>query len=132
MKFTFSLFLLSFVSWCLASKSPKQQLIDLAIAGNGVINLDSNTFDLLTLPKRDWSASILLTALDKRRRCLPCKLVCLPSIFAIITIGVNREFEPSWIAVAKAWATAPPPHKENHFFATLDFDNGQTVFQKVG
>ena len=45
---------------------------------------------------------------------------------------MNREFEPAWIAVAKAWATTPKPHKDHHFFATLDFDNGQAIFQKVG
>jgi len=47
----------------------RQQLIDLAAKGNGLIKLDSKTFDLLTLPNRDWSASIQFTALDRRRRC---------------------------------------------------------------
>jgi oligosaccharyltransferase complex subunit gamma len=76
MKFTSPLFILSCLPLCLAaSKSPREQLVDLAVAGNGVINLDSNTFDLLTSPKRDWSVSVLLTALDTKRRCLPCKLV---------------------------------------------------------
>ena len=90
MKFAFSLFALSFLTWCLASKSPKQQLVDLAAAGSGVINLNSNTFDLLTSPKRDWSVSVLLTALDKRRRCLPCRLVCLISILTTMTVDEQR------------------------------------------
>jgi oligosaccharyltransferase complex subunit gamma len=60
----------------LASKdSPHQQLVNLAAQNNGVINLDAKTFDLLTSPKRDWSASIHFTALDKRRRCNPCRQV---------------------------------------------------------
>jgi oligosaccharyltransferase complex subunit gamma len=76
MKFTSSLFILSCLPLFLAaSKSAHEQLVDLAVAGNGVINLNSNTFDLLTSPQRDWSVSVLLTALDNRRRCLPCKLV---------------------------------------------------------
>ncbi|KAG6818101.1 hypothetical protein H0H87_000005 [Tephrocybe sp. NHM501043] len=101
---------------CLAAVAdPIQQLSDLAKAGNGVIKLDTSTFDLLTSPKRTWSASVQLTAMDPRRKCSPC-----------------REFDPSWNAVAKAWATVPKAHRDEHFFATLDFDNGQTTFQKLG
>lgn len=44
---------------------------------------------------------------------------------------MNREFDPSWNAVANAWARVSSEHRDNHFFATLDFDNGQTTFQKV-
>lgn len=54
-------------------------------------------------------------------------LISLPQLTTI----AHREFDPSWNAVAKAWATAPRKHKDTHFFATLDFDNGQSVFQKV-
>ncbi|KAI0006046.1 oligosaccharyl transferase subunit OST3/OST6 family [Russula compacta] len=98
-----------------AQDGPRQQLAKLAAENNGVINLDSKTFDLLTSPKRDWSASIHFTALDKRRRCGPC-----------------REFNPSWVAVAKAWSKVPSSDRDSHFFATLDFENSQTIFQKMG
>ncbi|KAG5727997.1 Magnesium transporter protein 1 [Termitomyces sp. T112] len=102
--------------FCLAAVvDPFQRLSELATAGNGLIKLDSNTFDLLTSPQRTWSVSVQMTALDPRRKCTPCK-----------------EFNPSWNAVAKAWATVPKPHRDQHFFATLDFDNGQTTFQKLG
>ncbi len=53
--------------------SPQEQLAQLAAAGNGVIKLDATTYDLLMSPKREWSASVQLTALDPRRRCSPCK-----------------------------------------------------------
>jgi oligosaccharyltransferase complex subunit gamma len=56
-----------------AQDSPRQQLVKLAAKNNGVINLDAETFELLTSPERDWSASIHFTALDKRRKCGPCK-----------------------------------------------------------
>ncbi|KAF8201821.1 oligosaccharyl transferase subunit OST3/OST6 family [Pholiota molesta] len=95
--------------------TPQEQLALLASAGNGVIKLNTETYDLLTSPKRTWSASIQLTALDTRRRCGPCK-----------------EFEPAWNAVARAWAKVPVATKNDHFFATLDFDDGPTVFQKLG
>lgn len=55
--------------------TPAQRLVELANAGNGLITLNEETFDLLTSPKRSWSASIQLTALDGRRRCGPCKSV---------------------------------------------------------
>ncbi|KAJ7109393.1 oligosaccharyl transferase subunit OST3/OST6 family [Mycena epipterygia] len=98
-----------------AADDTHQKLVALAAAGGGVIKLDSASYDLLTTPNRDWSASIQFTALDSRRRCAPCK-----------------EFEPSWNAVAKAWSKTAPVHRNSHFFATLDFDDGQLVFQKLG
>lgn len=90
------------------------QLVKLAAAGNGVIQLDEDTFNLLTHPKRTWSAAIQFTAMDKRRRCSPC-----------------REFNPAWDTVAKAWVKAPTEHRNSHFFATIDFDNAQSVFQRL-
>lgn len=105
--------LLVLLPLCLAT-SEHQQLKNLAAAGNGLIKLDSTSFDILTSPKRTWSASIQLTALDKRRKCNPC-----------------QQFDPSWNTVAKVWSKVPAEHRDNHFFATLDFDDGPTVFQKV-
>ncbi|PFH54341.1 hypothetical protein AMATHDRAFT_135782 [Amanita thiersii Skay4041] len=99
----------------LSASSPLQQLINLAAEGNGVVKLDAKTYDLVTTPKRNWSLAVQLTAKDPRRRCIPCK-----------------EFDPAWEAVAAAWATVPKEHRDNHFFATLDFDDGYTVFQKLG
>ncbi|KAF8964700.1 oligosaccharyl transferase subunit OST3/OST6 family [Flammula alnicola] len=95
--------------------TPQEQLIQLASAGNGVIRLNADTFDLLTSPKRTWSASVQLTALDKRRRCNPCS-----------------QFDPAWNAVAKAWTYAPSAQQKQHFFATLDFDEGTAIFQRLG
>ncbi|KAF9500853.1 oligosaccharyl transferase subunit OST3/OST6 family [Pleurotus eryngii] len=113
MRFTYLLPLLP-LCWA-ASKDALNTLVDLAAASNGLINLDGNTFDLLTSPKRNWSVSIQFTAMDQRRRCAPCK-----------------EFNPSWVEVAKAWTKAPKEHRDQHFFATLDFDNSQATFQKLG
>ena len=67
--------LLPLLSLCLAAsiQSTHDELIKLAAAGNGVIFLDERTYNLLTTPKRTWSATVQLTAMDKRRRCNPCK-----------------------------------------------------------
>ncbi|KAM6500509.1 oligosaccharyl transferase subunit OST3/OST6 family [Amanita muscaria] len=100
----------------LVAASPHQQIADLAAKSKGVIRLDADTFDLITAPKRNWSVSIQLTALDPKRRCAPC-----------------REFDSSWNAVAAAWNRVPKDSRDHHFFATLDFDNnGHSVFQKLG
>ena len=74
MKFHTLLFAVFCLPFCLAA-SKQQQLVDLAAAGNGLIKLDDTIFDLLTSGKRNWSASVHFTALDKRRRCSPCKSV---------------------------------------------------------
>ncbi|KAI0780830.1 oligosaccharyl transferase subunit OST3/OST6 family [Trametes elegans] len=107
--------------FCLAAsgaattQANREKLAKLAAANNGVIKLDESTYNLLTSPKRDWSATIHFTALDPRRRCAPCK-----------------EFDPSFNAVAKAWTKVPPAERDSHFFATVDFDGSMGVFQKLG
>jgi len=58
---------------------------------------------------------VQLTAMDGRRGCHPC-----------------REFNPSWTAVAKSWSQVPPEQRDQHFFASLDFDDGPTIFQRLG
>lgn len=50
------------------------RLVKLAAASSdGVIRLDEHLYNVITDPKRTWSASIHFTAMDKRRRCTPCK-----------------------------------------------------------
>ncbi|THH33922.1 hypothetical protein EUX98_g246 [Antrodiella citrinella] len=95
------------------SNAIHDELVKLAKANNGVIKLDERTYDLLTSPKRTWSAAVQLTAMDAKRRCAPCK-----------------EFDPSFKEVGRSWSTVPAEERNSHFFATLDFDNGMTVFQK--
>ncbi|KAF8844944.1 oligosaccharyl transferase subunit OST3/OST6 family [Paxillus ammoniavirescens] len=100
---------------CFAAKSsPTEELAKLATAGNGVIRLDERVYDILTSPKRTWSASIQFTALNPQRRCAPCK-----------------EFDPSFNAVAKAWAAVAPEHRDNHFFATAEFEETVGIFQRL-
>jgi oligosaccharyltransferase complex subunit gamma len=112
-------------------EAERNQLVKLAAAGNGVIKLDESTFNLLTHPKRTWSAAIQFTAMDKRRKCSPCKYVPVLNSSLHPFILSLREFNPAWDTVAKAWTKAPTEHRNTHFFATIDFDNAQSVFQKV-
>ena len=66
-----SIFLLPFS----LAATPHQRLVQLANAGKGVIKLDAETFDVLLDPKRTWSVSVQLTAMDSRRGCHPCRSV---------------------------------------------------------
>ncbi|KAH9951937.1 oligosaccharyl transferase subunit OST3/OST6 family [Amylocystis lapponica] len=91
------------------------RLVQLANANNGVIKLDESVYNMLTHSKRTWSATVQFTALDKRRRCTPCK-----------------DFDPNFHAVAKAWTKVPSQDRDLHFFATADFDSASAVFQKLG
>ncbi|OJT15729.1 Dolichyl-diphosphooligosaccharide--protein glycosyltransferase subunit 3 [Trametes pubescens] len=105
------------IPFCIAASTQDihERLRGLAAANNGVIKLDEGLYNLLTTPKRNWSASIHFTALDPRRKCGPCK-----------------DFDPSFNAVAKAWTKVPAAERDSHFFATVDFDNAMGVFQKLG
>lgn len=73
-----------------AQSDPLKQLSDLAAAGNGLITLDAQLFDVLTSPKRTWSASIQFTALAKNRNCMPCKCVPLSSL-SVLSNGVAES-----------------------------------------
>ena len=43
----------------------------------------------------------------------------------------HREFQPSFTEVARAWTKVPEVDRDQHFFATIDFDDAMMVFQKV-
>jgi oligosaccharyltransferase complex subunit gamma len=68
----FALLLLPLTLVSAALDAEQDKLVKLAAAGKGVINLDEATFNLLTHPDRTWSAAIQFTAMDSRRKCIPC------------------------------------------------------------
>jgi len=98
-----------------SANSPHEELIRLANNKNGVIKLNSQNWDLLTSPKRTWSVVVQLTALDKAYKCQPCK-----------------DMDPMFNEVAKAWKSVPKADRDTHFFATLDFNDGQDIFRQLG
>ncbi|KAF9533002.1 oligosaccharyl transferase subunit OST3/OST6 family [Crepidotus variabilis] len=97
------------------ASTPHEDVLQLAASGNGLIKLNAQTYELLTSPKRTWSASIQFTAMDAKRKCAPC-----------------AQFDPQWKAVAKSWRGVPVKQRDEHFFATVDFDDAPTIFQKLG
>ncbi|KIO26222.1 hypothetical protein M407DRAFT_243789 [Tulasnella calospora MUT 4182] len=107
-----TLLLSSFV----AAESPREQFSALAASHGGIIKLNSKTFDAITTPDRDWSVAIQMTALSgTHAKCEPCLM-----------------FKPNFESVASAWKKVPSKDRDYHFFATLDFKDGQDVFRKLG
>lgn len=61
--------------FCLARTREQvhDELVKLSVANNGLIVLDDRTYGMLTAPDRDWTSTIVFTAMDARRKCAPCK-----------------------------------------------------------
>jgi len=56
-----------------ARTAHSEQLEKLARANNGIINLDSALYDEITLNPRDYSLSVVLTAMGPQYKCQPCQ-----------------------------------------------------------
>ena len=78
------------------------------------IRLDDASYEDLTKAPRDFSAVVLLTALEARFGCHLCK-----------------EFQPEWDILAKSWTRGDKQGGSKVLFGTLDFTDGKATFQKV-
>lgn len=59
---------------CLAQlDSKKEKLISLAKEGNGLVKLNSNSYERFTEGKRTYGMVVLLTALGSQFGCTPCR-----------------------------------------------------------
>jgi oligosaccharyltransferase complex subunit gamma len=66
---------LSFASLC-GAQSTREEFAALAAAHGGTIKLNSQTYDAITSPDRDWSVAIELTAtVGTQVACAPCMYV---------------------------------------------------------
>ncbi|CAG8489165.1 3403_t:CDS:2 [Paraglomus brasilianum] len=80
---------------------------------NGIVDLDSDLFEEFVAKPRNYSFVALLTAMDSRINCIPC-----------------REFDPEFRLVAKTWKQIGNP-VDRIYFGLLDFNNGKTIFNKL-
>lgn len=96
----------------------------IAAKNGGVIPLNNQLYDELVghgsaaSSPRNYTASIILTALPAQFGCKPC-----------------RDFDKVHSELAKQWRVKSKKTKtadSTHFFAVLDFPNGQDVFRRVG
>ncbi|GAA5857818.1 hypothetical protein JCM8547_005991 [Rhodosporidiobolus lusitaniae] len=87
----------------------------LARSSNGLLSLTAAQYDELVAQPRDYSVSVVLTALGAQYKCQPCQLL-----------------QPEYAAVAKQWQHAKKEDGEEHFFAYVDFQTGPEIFQRLG
>jgi len=85
-----------------------------SLTKHAVVPLTDKLYDEITLAPRNYTAVVLLTALDARYGCQLCK-----------------EFQPEFELTAKSWAAK---HRGNDglFFSVLDFNVGKNTFSKLG
>ena len=79
------------------------------------VKLNDASYEELTTAPRDYSAVILLTAVEARFGCQLC-----------------REFQPEWDIVGKSWVKGDRQGATRTLVGTLDFADGKNTFQKVG
>lgn len=78
------------------------------------LKLDDASYEDLTRAPRDYSAVVLLTALEARFGCQMC-----------------RDFQPEWEVIAKSWTRGDRQGSNRVVYGTLDFTDGKGTFQKV-
>ncbi|KAI7862129.1 hypothetical protein BDF14DRAFT_1876775 [Spinellus fusiger] len=93
--------------------SKTNKLVKLAKAKNGLIQLTSETYTQFTQGKRNYGMVVVLTALSERFQCTPC-----------------RDFDPEYRLVASSFQTTKNPARV--FFGSLDFEQGQAIYQQLG
>ncbi|TQV93888.1 hypothetical protein V2A60_003953 [Cordyceps javanica] len=79
------------------------------------LQLKETSYKSLTSSPRDYSAIVLLTALDARFGCQLC-----------------REFQPEWDILAKSWLKGDKAGESRLLFGSLDFEKGRDVFASLG
>ncbi|KAM3469338.1 hypothetical protein MY8738_010125 [Beauveria namnaoensis] len=75
------------------------------------LHLKETAYKSFTSYPRNYSAAVLLTALDARFGCQLC-----------------REFQPEWDLLAKSWHKGDKTGESRLLFGSLDFENGKDVF----
>ena len=98
----------------LAAKKTPAERFDAAHAKAQPIKLDDKSYDALTKAPRDYSAAILLTAMDARFGCQLC-----------------NDFQPEWELLGKSWTKGDKEAASRLVFGTLDFMDGKGTFQSV-
>lgn len=78
------------------------------------VKLDDALYKKLTAMPRDYTAAILLTAMDARFGCQLC-----------------REFQPEWDLLARSWIKGDKAGESRVLYGTLDFNDGKDTFMGV-
>ncbi|EIE79001.1 hypothetical protein RO3G_03706 [Rhizopus delemar RA 99-880] len=104
--------LLAFIGLVFAQADPKKDKLISLVNQDGLVKLNSNSFDRFAEGKRNYGLVVLLTALGPQFNCHPC-----------------RELDPEFTLIAKSFQRNKD--NKNLFFGHLDFNDGQIIFQKL-
>ncbi|KAK9768567.1 oligosaccharyl transferase subunit ost3/OST6 [Basidiobolus ranarum] len=110
---SYLLLCLGLLAICSASPEKIQSLENLPADSNGVIKLNTASFELLTSKPRNYAAIVVLTALNPAFSCGACGI-----------------FEPNYKLLSKSWLTTKEPSQL--YFGQLEVDDGREVFMKLG
>ncbi|KAA1099932.1 oligosaccharyl transferase subunit ost3/OST6 [Puccinia graminis f. sp. tritici] len=97
------------------NNDPLSKLIALTKAGKGVAPLNDKLYDEIISGPRNFSVTVVLTALGSQFQCQPCQI-----------------FDLEYQLLARQWAKQPTKIRNTHFFAMLDFKEGKNTFTKLG
>jgi len=78
------------------------------------LRLDDAAYGALTAAPRNYSAAVLLTALDPKFGC-----------------GACHTFQPEWDLLTKSWIKGDKAGASKVVFGTLDFNDGRGTFHSV-
>ena len=84
------------------------------LSAHGPIRLSDATFKGVTDAPRNFSAAILLTALDQRYGCKLC-----------------NDFQPEWNTLGSSWVKGDKTGESRLVIGTLDFSEGRETFTSV-
>ncbi|KAL6866288.1 oligosaccharyl transferase subunit ost3/OST6 [Amphichorda felina] len=100
-----------------AKKSPAERFDEFHQKSQSAVplKLTETSYKSLTSAPRDYTAAVLLTALETRFGCQLC-----------------REFQPEYELLAKSWAKGDAVAESRMLFGTLDFVDGRDVFVSLG
>ncbi|KAI2630032.1 OST3/OST6 family protein [Xylaria nigripes] len=113
--------LLSLIALPLGSIAAKSSLADkfdtfhAQAVSSSPLQLADASYKKLTTAPRDYSAAVLLTALDAKYGCQLCGM-----------------FQPEWDILAKSWIKGDKEAESRLIFGTLDFADGRETFLSLG
>lgn len=101
----------------LAAKTPEQRFNEFHTKSlsSAPVKLADASYRELTSAPRDYTAAVLLTALETRFGCQLC-----------------REFQPEWDLLARSWVKGDKAGESRVVFGTLDFSDGRDTFLSLG
>lgn len=83
-------------------------------------------------PLSSMFSGLRLSAVDKIPTAFSLNIEVPELTKCLFIFDTCRVFDPSFSQVADSWARLPKSQRDQHFFARLDFADGQAIFNQLG